>query len=452
MRPLRIKIIPGDWIDLEKKLKTLTKWVASQPLTPISYPTFAGLTLTGLTGILKAAAGAVSGSAVHTDLGGVTANQHHNQIHQLDGSDHTVSGLTPGHILKALTATTFGFAAPGFLVSETDPLSLHLDQASPQTFANLGGGTGLMKITAGLLGLDTNAYYKSGDSPTFANITDSGLTITRIPYASTSGLLVDSSNLTFDGTNLTNQGYGKFLSGVTLDSTAPSITGGFFRCILTNPSTQNPVSGYFSLITTRNSTGGAGLAFAFQFENSWNPLVGATSAKTTSALTGARASLQIKTDTGETKNMTVTNGYGYYSKATTLDGSGASGIPKFTTLSHFYADTSILSALGAIGTCYAFYDAGQAVGTQVTTPWGLGINTKSYINANLSIGKNTAPAYPIDCVGDISSSTAFRIGATLGLGTAATPLVIVTAPITALGATGTMTFIGGILTASTPAT
>jgi len=33
--------------------------------------------------------------------------------HQLDGPYHTVSGLTPGHFLKALTATTFGFAAHG---------------------------------------------------------------------------------------------------------------------------------------------------------------------------------------------------------------------------------------------------------------------------------------------------------------------------------------------------
>lgn len=33
-----------------------------------------------------------------------------------------------------------------------------LDQFDPQTFTNLGGGTGLMKVTAGLLGLDTNTY------------------------------------------------------------------------------------------------------------------------------------------------------------------------------------------------------------------------------------------------------------------------------------------------------
>lgn len=46
----------------------------------------------------------------------------------------------------------------GYLTSESDPLSLKLDQTTPQTFTNLGGGTGLMKVTSGVLGLDTNTY------------------------------------------------------------------------------------------------------------------------------------------------------------------------------------------------------------------------------------------------------------------------------------------------------
>ena len=48
----------------------------------------------------------------HSDLGGVTPNQHHNQQHSLTGADHTASGLTAGHVLTALTPTTFGFQAP----------------------------------------------------------------------------------------------------------------------------------------------------------------------------------------------------------------------------------------------------------------------------------------------------------------------------------------------------
>ena len=55
-----------------------------------------------------------TGSSVslnHSDLGSVTSDQHHNQSHVLDGGDHTVSGLTTGHVLQALSATTFGFGA-----------------------------------------------------------------------------------------------------------------------------------------------------------------------------------------------------------------------------------------------------------------------------------------------------------------------------------------------------
>jgi hypothetical protein len=49
----------------------------------------------------------------HASTTGQTANDHHNQSHVLDGGDHTVSGLTSGHILTATSATTFAFAAPG---------------------------------------------------------------------------------------------------------------------------------------------------------------------------------------------------------------------------------------------------------------------------------------------------------------------------------------------------
>jgi len=44
---------------------------------------------------------------------------------------------------------------------------------------------------------------KIASSPTFANITDSGLTITRIPFASTAGLLVDDADMTFVTDTLT---------------------------------------------------------------------------------------------------------------------------------------------------------------------------------------------------------------------------------------------------------
>jgi hypothetical protein len=45
----------------------------------------------------------------HGDLGGVGANDHHAQSHVLDGADHTVSGLTPGHVMRATGAAVAAF-------------------------------------------------------------------------------------------------------------------------------------------------------------------------------------------------------------------------------------------------------------------------------------------------------------------------------------------------------
>ena len=81
-------------------------------LGPTGTPTFASLKLDELSGIVKATAGVLAGGGAHADLASVTANQHHNQAHVIDGADHTASGLTTGDVLTATGATTFGFAAP----------------------------------------------------------------------------------------------------------------------------------------------------------------------------------------------------------------------------------------------------------------------------------------------------------------------------------------------------
>ena len=52
-------------------------------------------------------------TVAHASTTGKTVNDHHNQAHVLDGSDHTVSGLTTGDILTATGAGTFAFQAPG---------------------------------------------------------------------------------------------------------------------------------------------------------------------------------------------------------------------------------------------------------------------------------------------------------------------------------------------------
>jgi hypothetical protein len=103
-----------------------------QDINTTATPTFSGIVLTGFSGVLKATAGVVSGGALHSDLGGVTSDQHHNQVHALVGSDHTVSGLTAGNVLTALTPTTFGFAAP----TGGSEDALLLDQSTEQHVVN----------------------------------------------------------------------------------------------------------------------------------------------------------------------------------------------------------------------------------------------------------------------------------------------------------------------------
>jgi len=53
-----------------------------------------------------------SGTVAHSDTTGQGTDDHHAQAHALDGGDHTVTGLTAGDVLTALTSTTFGFATP----------------------------------------------------------------------------------------------------------------------------------------------------------------------------------------------------------------------------------------------------------------------------------------------------------------------------------------------------
>jgi len=49
----------------------------------------------------------------HSDLAGVGADDHHNRSHAITStSDHSESGLTAGHVLQATGATTFAWGAP----------------------------------------------------------------------------------------------------------------------------------------------------------------------------------------------------------------------------------------------------------------------------------------------------------------------------------------------------
>jgi hypothetical protein len=129
----------------------------------------------------------------------------------------TVTAPAQSKVYTVINATTGGF-------------SVKLVGAGPTTGVTIVAGE---SAVCAWNGSDFVKVSNTSGSGTFTNLTVTGnltvnsLTATRVPYASTSGLLVDSANMTFNGTTLTAGGLTS--SGVldvngTTDST--SITTG----------------------------------------------------------------------------------------------------------------------------------------------------------------------------------------------------------------------------------
>ncbi len=133
-----------------------------------------------------------------------------------------------------LLASTAG--ASGDVVgpsSATDNALARFDTTTGKLIQNSVGILSDAGVLTGLTGLTSSG-----------NVTFSALTSGRVPYASTGGLLVDSANLTFDGTNL----------GVTGSGFANDVGGsqGFFRVTSSN-NTANNVIGTFASTSTANN-------------------------------------------------------------------------------------------------------------------------------------------------------------------------------------------------------
>lgn len=163
------------------------------------------------------------------------------------------------------------YLTPGTAASTYQPLVTWGDGLTATgATASVDFNTTNLKITAGQLNTIQNIATTS--SPTFANLTDSGLTITRVPYASTSGLLVDSANMTFDTTNGLTLAAGS-ASALNLSSTAGTAVGGILfgadtnlyrsaaNVLRTDDSFQ--AGGYFRVIGSGSPASGSGLGLEF---------------------------------------------------------------------------------------------------------------------------------------------------------------------------------------------
>ena len=164
------------------------------------------------TGATTFAFGALPAHAhAHIDLTGVSADQHHAQAHVLVGSDHTAGGLTAGHVLTALSTTTFGFAAPAVhhaavTVVDTDRIDLTLTgqqitadlKTSGVVAATYGSATQVAQVAVDTYGRVTSASNVTitGVTPAAHDIVGALHTVTGSQYqvvglttANTLGLL-----------------------------------------------------------------------------------------------------------------------------------------------------------------------------------------------------------------------------------------------------------------------
>ncbi|HLC44174.1 MAG TPA: hypothetical protein VJK08_03570, partial [Patescibacteria group bacterium] len=133
----------------------------------------------------------------------------------------TVSGHT---IFEGVTST--GATGTGKMVYDTSPI-LVTPTIGAATATSIAIGANTL-TTAEWAFLDgQNQAVKTTSSPTFANLTDSGLTATRVTYAGTAGLLQDSANLTYDGIT--------FNSGVPTAALTTAVGSAPFKVNTTNP-------------------------------------------------------------------------------------------------------------------------------------------------------------------------------------------------------------------------
>jgi hypothetical protein len=211
---------------------------------------------------------------------------------------------------------------------------------------------------------------------------------TYIPYSSGTGFSY-SANLTFTDPSLT------CLGTIGIGASA-STTGIVYANKTISYSTVFGVSGG---ITGSLSSIATTAIFGLDFSSNWTPPTTSsfTATSTLANLIGSQIALTATMPSSSAKNMAITNAFGVRISGVTYNkGDNATKTMTVANLYEFAAINPSLLNGATITTAYAFYDPGITV---ATNNWGCAINTQSYFNANVSIGKNTAPAVALDVVG-----------------------------------------------------
>jgi hypothetical protein len=227
---------------------------------------------------------------------------------------------------------------------------------------------------------------------------------TYIPCSSGTGFSY-SPNLTFSGTALVVTGTGQF-SYVGI-GTMPNAIQGLTLSYAASGATIKGAS--VGVTNNRNSSFASTITTGIDFNSIFQPL-SPTGNRTCGAVHGGTGQAVCSVEANANYNTIVTNARAFYGSIIAQEAGGGTGVANIGTATTFYAAATSKGS-GTITTAYAFYDAGQIA---ATTNWGCAINTQSYFNANVSIGKNTAPTVALDVTGACKISTTHTVTGAFG--------------------------------------
>lgn len=408
-------IKPDDWTGLNRVIRKL----ASLKLGFGSNPIFAGLTLSGLTAsrlIYSNASKILSSVTISSPLVLTTGTLSITGLSTL-GTANYLAGVNSGATgweYKQLAGTSNQVVVThaANLITLSTPQDIHTG-ASP-TFAGLtlSGFSGLVKATAGVLSAITDnsanwdtAYSHSQivtGNPHSLDYADIGLSANQvIDWTDATSAFITSLTGHFGG-NLDTDG-SLTVDGTAAIGSAVSVTKGLGVILSIASSGATAINGVFGLVTQTKYTptvGNIGNTLGLSFTAAWTPSANLTANSTMPILGGTGANIAATSLAGDTSgyNMTITEMYGFKPSFGLTKGSGATGTVTGTNVYNFEAVKPTLTNGATATNVFGLYVPGLT-GTGITNAWGLGINTDSYINANLSIGKNTAPTVALDVVG-----------------------------------------------------
>lgn len=299
---------------------------------------------------------AIAGTTTISTDGDVTltttdgsANQARQAILLCSGSRTALRTITaPAHskIYTVINATTGGYSVKVVGVGPTTGVTILAGESAVIAW----NGSDFVKVS------------NSGGGGVFTSVTDSGLTSGRVTYASTGGLLVDSANLTFNGTTLTTNTLNLTNAlGVAYGGTG--LTSGTSGGILYYSATGTLASSAALAASALVIGGGAGVA-----------------PSTTTTGTGVITAIGNSVNT---TNGLVTQTTTLAASSLLLGGGSGTGISSTST------GTGVVTALGInVGTAGSFVVNGGALGTP-SSGTVTNLTGTASININGTVGATT---------------------------------------------------------------